>query len=90
MTVTSFWFFVLLLIGGTVYYLVPKQGQWVILLLLSLAFYHFAAEADYALLFPLLSSVIAYVSGLLLQKEQGKTDKKSKKIIWFKGSFGWN
>lgn len=102
MTITSFWFFVFLIIGVVIYYIVPKRGQWVILLLMSLVYFHFAAEADYAILFPLISTATAFFTGWLVRS--GKLNGKEKVafaiafmavviniIIWFllKGSSFW-
>lgn len=104
MTVTSFYFFVFLLCGFAVYYITPGKFQWVTLLLLSLAFYHFVAT-DYTIFFLLGSTVLAYISSNLLSIKKVAESPKAKKyaaaaaviavlgniIVWFllKGSSFW-
>lgn len=43
MTVTSFYFFLLLAVGVLLYYLLPHRIQWVVLTVLSVVFYFAAA-----------------------------------------------
>ena len=104
MSITSVLFFAFLLFGCIVYYLTPKRFQWVILLLLSLMFYHFMAT-DYTILFPLSSAALAYLSSNLLRLKAIADSPKAKKyaavvavaavllniLIWFlvKGSSFW-
>ncbi|MCD8130998.1 MAG: hypothetical protein LUE16_06915 [Lachnospiraceae bacterium] len=70
MTITSFYY--LLLVFGTVviYYIVPKAGQWMCLLLASILFY-FAAATPYTLVYVAISTIFAYLGTLYL--ESGKT-----------------
>ncbi len=68
MTVTSLGYYALLLVGIALYYTLPKQGQWVILFLLSMAFYLRAAPA-YTILFLLASAFLAYVAGMAMDRE---------------------
>ena len=104
MTVTSYYFFVFLLCGFIVFYISPKKLQWIVLLLLSLAFYHFTA-ADYTILFLLCSTVLAYISSNLLKIGKIAQSHRAKKwvttatvlavvlnlFLWFllKGSSFW-
>lgn len=104
MTVTSYYFFVFLLCGFFIFYISPKKLQWIALLLLSLAFYHFAAT-DYTILFLLSSTVLAYISSNLLKLKTIAESPKAQKyaatatvlavianvLIWFllKGSSLW-
>lgn len=81
MTVTSLDFFVLLVIGVLVYYLVPKRAQWGVLLVLSITFYMFAAN-PYTLAYIIISALLAYVAGWTVsRKEQGKVNKGVTNII---------
>lgn len=43
MSITSFYYLVLITLGVLIYYVIPQKAQWVILLCLSLVFYYFAA-----------------------------------------------
>ena len=104
MAVTSFSFFIFLFCGCIVFYISPKKLQWIVLLLLSLAFYHFAA-ADYTILFLLISAVLAYVSSNLLKIRKIAASSRARKyvtaaavlavflniLLWFllKGSSFW-
>lgn len=104
MTVTSYYFFVFLLCGFIVFYISPKKLQWIVLLLLSLVFYHFAA-ADYTILFLLSSTVLAYISSNLLKIGKIAQSPRAQKyvttatvlavilniLLWFtlKGSSFW-
>ena len=102
MTVTSFGFFLFLLIGGCVYYIVPRKIQWIILLVMSVIFY-LSAATPYTIVYLILSTLIAYVSTNLMRHKR-LTDSHKKIIaavtflaiflnifIWFvlKGSSFW-
>lgn len=80
MTVTSFFFFVFLLCGCVVFYIAPKKLQWVVLLLLSLVFYHFAAT-DYTILFLLTSAALAYISSNLFRVKRVAQSPRAQKYI---------
>ncbi len=67
MSITSFSFLALITIGVIIYYILPKAWQWVELLLLSLVFYYYAAM-PYTILYLIASTVIAYVSTMLMDK----------------------
>ncbi|MCD8069564.1 MAG: hypothetical protein LUE87_11930, partial [Lachnospiraceae bacterium] len=100
MTITSFYY--LLLVFGTVviYYIVPKAGQWMCLLLASILFY-FAAATPYTLVYVAISTIFAYLGTLYL--EIGKTAQNKRAaylaltgvlvnaFLWFvlKGSSFW-
>ncbi len=101
MTVTSFHFFILLAVGVAVYYMVPRKIQWLVLLALSIVFYVFAAK-PYTMIFLGLSTVIAYVSTVAIDRiGPGGVSKAVSRIsvgaillnviIWFllKGSSFW-
>lgn len=104
MAVTSFFFFGFLLFGVIAFYLTPRRYQWVTLLLLSMAYYHFAAT-DYTIVFLFTSAALAYISSNLFRVKKIAGSPKAKKIlaaaalvavalnilIWFllKGSSFW-
>lgn len=78
MSITSFWFLLLILIGAIIYYIIPKKAQWVWLLVLSLIFYYFAAT-PYTIVYLCVFTLIAYVSSMLMEKNRrnGKNSKKT-------------
>lgn len=61
MTITSFYYLVMIGIGVLLYYILPKSWQWVELLLMSLIFYWFAAT-PYTIIYLITSTVLAYIS----------------------------
>lgn len=99
MTVTALYFFCFLFVGVIAYYIAPKKVQWFVLLILSLAYYFFAAT-PYTILFLLASAFFAYIStaGVF---EKGKNPKTVvvvticaillNVLVWFllKGSSFW-
>lgn len=102
MTVTSFYFLLFLFLGVMVYYIAPAKMQWIVLLVLSVIFYIFAAT-PYTILFLMISTIISFGSTVYIEKH--KTDVIATKtvsivaiisvimniIIWFllKGSSFW-
>lgn len=71
MSITSFWFLVLILTGTIVYYIIPKKLQWMELLLLSLVFYYFAASPR-TIVYLATFTAVAYFSTLLMQKYRSR------------------
>ncbi|MCR4744482.1 MAG: hypothetical protein K5894_04550 [Lachnospiraceae bacterium] len=59
MTITSFSFFIFLIIALAVYYIAPAKLQWWVLLILSVTFYMLAA-VPYTILFLIFTTFIAY------------------------------
>lgn len=101
MTVTSFYFFVFLLVGLIIYYLTPKKIQWIVLLLMSIVFY-VGAATPYTIIFLVISTLIAYGSTMYISKKADSTTAKAASTvailgvianiaIWFllKGSSFW-
>ena len=103
MTVTSFYFFLLLAVGVLLYYLLPHRIQWVVLTVLSVVFY-FAAATPYTMLFLLAATLITYGSTLYIsarRTEDGTVPKLVSAVavsaiflntlLWFllKGSSFW-
>lgn len=102
MTVISFAFLVFLLFGAVIYYIVPRRGQWVVLLLMSIAFY-LCAATPYTIVYLIASALIAWVSTNLMRS--GRFSGSGRKalgtvtalailaniLIWFvlKGSSFW-
>ena len=103
MTVTSFYFFLLLAVGVLLYYLLPHRIQWIVLTVLSVVFY-FAAATPYTMLFLLAATLITYGSTLYIsarRTEDGTAPKLVSAVavsaiflntlLWFllKGSSFW-
>ena len=101
-TVTSFYFFVLLVLGVILYYFLPKKIQWIVLLGCSVAYY-FLAATSYTILYLIFSTAIAYVSTIFIERRnrQGADNRLALGIslvaivlnivVWFlfKGSSFW-
>ena len=102
MTVTSFWFFLLLLAGVTVYYICPGKVQWIILLCCSMIYYYYAAK-NHSILFLIFSAVVAYIATICIEKNRASNRNEKviliialaaiilNVVIWFiiKGSSYW-
>ena len=80
MTITSFYYLVLITVGVLVYYLVPKKAQWIVLLSLSFVFYYFAA-IPYTIGYLIVSTLIAYLSTSLIQRKRKKIGGEQAKGI---------
>lgn len=80
MTVTSFYFFVFLIMGVSVYYLVPKKLQWMVLLGCSVVFYFFAASF-HTIIYLVISTLIAYLSTLLMERRKAR-DGNNRFLFW--------
>lgn len=68
MTITSFYFFMFILAGACIYYVLPKKIQWLELLVLSIVFY-FITATPYTIVFPIIATVFAYGATILQQTE---------------------
>lgn len=79
MSIISFEFIAFVIVGLIVYYVMPKKLQWIILLILSYAFYLSGGIKTVAYL--LFTTVTTYLSGVLLSKEENK--KRRKLIVAF-------
>ena len=74
MSITSFGFLIMILLGMVLYYLLPKSWQWIELLILSLLFYFWAAT-PYTIIFLIISTITAYIAtnyGVFVQQDKGK------------------
>jgi len=87
LTITSFTYFIFLLLGAIVYYLAPKKIQWLVLLIFSLFFYVFAAN-PYTYILILMASFVAWISTNRVKKLKSAENKenKTKVQIWTIGS----
>lgn len=80
MSITSFYFFSFLIIGGVLYYLMPRRIQWVFLLILSMIYYYFSAE-PYTVIYLALSTVLAFIATNVCQMSWVGKHKSGKKIV---------
>ncbi|MEY8335440.1 hypothetical protein AALB53_20425 [Lachnospiraceae bacterium 47-T17] len=78
MTITSFSFLALILIGMIFYYIIPKSMQWLELLIISLIFYYFAAT-PYTIAYLIFSTIVAYISTLKI--EQYRKEKSRNQVV---------
>lgn len=87
MNPTSLIFFTFVAITLIVYYIVPKKGQWIVLLSASLFFFGYASK--WLILYLLLTTALIYAGGVFVEKlnqefqikkaELGKTERKTLK-----------
>lgn len=80
MSITSFYYLVLITLGVLIYYVIPQKAQWVILLCLSLVFYYFAAT-PYTIGYLIASTLIAYISTIWVQRRREKNGRESKGLL---------
>lgn len=80
MSITSFWFLVLVAAGVFVYYITPKKMRWVELLILSLVFYYFAGT-PLTILYLIADTLIAYISSLVMISSRKKSKNSSVPFI---------
>lgn len=66
MSFTSFHFFLFLIVGVIVYYIIPKKVQWVWLLILS--YYYYFTYSFKTIVFLLFTTVVTYSCGIALEK----------------------
>lgn len=74
MTITSLFFLVFVALGALIYYLCPGRFQWIILLIMSVVFYVFAAT-PYTIVYLLISTLSAYVATILFSKRSAAGKK---------------
>lgn len=79
MSLVSNLFILFVIASVIVYYVLPMRYRWCGLLLMSYVYY-FAAGASY-LFFLLFSTIVTYVSGLLIGKEIEQDKKKAKRLL---------
>lgn len=79
MTITSFHFLVFVTIAVAIYYLVPKAWQWIVLLMMSLLFYHYAARTK-TIVFLLISTLTVYVCTMWMDRIKRNKGSSSKGV----------
>ncbi len=79
-TVTSFYYFIFLILGLAVYYILPKRLQWIVLLCCSIAYY-FLAATGYTLLYLIFSTIVAYVSTLFIERKR-PDEGNNRLLLW--------
>lgn len=79
MTITSFYFLCFICVGAFLYYVVPKRCQWMLLLVMSVAYYALSQSAS-ALLYPIVTIAVVYLCALGISN----TDKAGTKklLLW--------
>ncbi len=78
----SFYFIVFVFLLAVIYYLVPKKGRWIVLLLGSIVFYCIVGVE--ALATVLLTSSIVWSAGICIELTE-KANKKKRKLYLFSG-----
>ena len=73
MTYMSFWFYVFVLIAALLYYIIPLQRRWLVLLAGSLFFYWQAMGTPMGMAVILITIAAAYGAGLLLHRVKRKS-----------------
>lgn len=74
MTITSFSFFLILLLGAIIYYAFPNRFQWITLLVMSLIFYCLATN-PITILYLVFSTSVAYFSTICMQMKRENGDE---------------
>jgi len=74
----SYEFVVFLLALLTVYYLIPKRFQWMLLLIANFVFYYSAGP--YACILILVTSVTVYLAGIIMGKLDGRIEAYNQRI----------
>ena len=75
MSITSFYFLILIAVGALFYYILPKRCQWCVLLVLSIIFYYFAAT-PYTIGYLVISTFIAYASTMWIKRRREAEEKE--------------
>lgn len=78
MKITSFNFFVFVVISLIFYYVFPKKYQWCVLLLSSLMFFYLSCKQ--LILYMLISSLVAYLCGLIINKYNNEFKSKKENL----------
>ncbi len=82
MSLTSMYFLILAVLLIPIFYLVPKKGQWIVLLISSVTFYVFSGWTNiFYVLFATLSSFLATTSMQKLTDKQKKYIKENKATL---------
>jgi len=76
MTLISVEFIVFFIAALIVYYIIPKSGQWILLLLASLAFF-LLAGTPYTIVYLLASIISVYLACRIIEKQENRKKKKA-------------
>ncbi len=87
MNITSFYFLCFYAVVLILYYAVPKQLQWLVLLAGSIAFY-LLGGSGWLILYPLATSAVCFVSGYRLSKAEDGRRKKAWLCFSLAGTLG--
>lgn len=79
MSITSFYFLILLFAGAIVYYILPRSCQWFALLVMSLIFY-FTSAVPYTIIYLIISTATAYIATMFISNSKDETEGKSDRI----------
>ena len=66
MAINSFYYFLFLIVVGVFYYILPKQYQWIVLLISSIAFY--IISTGKLVFYLVVTTTATFIAGLLLEK----------------------
>ena len=80
MSITSFYFLLFYAFVLLIYYIVPKKGQWVILLLASILYYLFS-DNGFLIFYPLAAVLVCHlgVRRMVQVRERAKAQKEAVK-----------
>lgn len=74
MSITSFNYLLMILVGVILYYVLPKAWQWVELLIMSLIFY-FMTATPYTITYLIISTLAAYLATNFMTSKKAQTPK---------------
>ena len=87
-SIVSVFYFVFLAVGLLAYYLIPKKGQWIVLLVTSGIFYFLIADTIWTICYLIISILITWGAGLVIAKKRGTNISKAVFIIALILNFG--
>ena len=82
---TTLVYYAMVIVLLIVYYVVPKRHRWFVLLLGSIYFYTQVISSKKQLAVFLLSIIVSYITGLILQKIGSSASVTTKRVILFVG-----
>ena len=87
MSYTSLIYYVMVIVLLIIYYAVPKRFRWLVLLSGSIYFYTQVIQRKGQIALFLLSIIISYLAGLILQKMRSTANAAAKRAVLFAGIF---
>lgn len=75
MTITSFYFLCFICLGALVYYLIPGKAQWMLLLVMSVAYY-VVAQSAIAIVYPAITVLVVYLCAMRINSSANPKIKK--------------